>query len=467
MLTALNQAFAGIRVSEGYDVLYNAAGTCYRLTSPTGHLVVEEVKESDLAAVLAETGTRLVFRDDVSALKAKSADAVAELLLQRKLEVQGDGGQLRALKLELEPYYQGLQREVDQQAKSLGIAADSESVQSFLEEVAATERATRTDGNGVPGFVPAAMVRRMVGGEEVVEYAMVSDKYMKQPNLKWLMFSAFSTSMGNVGQSNYSSANIFMEGVTYHKRTATPFHSACTMQWGVVGGIGMRVKAFGSQDIMVNTVAESEYLTLEDSRRILATMLTTRLNIENVLANVMDAATRAAILAQTPTPGEGPALSTPDASLADGRREKSPQEESQPAPPQPTQSTESPSGAQTGPVNEEATAAESGPVHLIAGTWDDWVAHAMEWDAAQGCLVYKVCIDQPGPAGFQVVRGSSDKHQAKTRRLRSTKPAYTIQRAVAGELLEVRVFLKEGGCGAKRVDWVSHGVPSAKAVSVC
>mmetsp|Transcript_49652 Transcript_49652/g.91667 ORF Transcript_49652/g.91667 Transcript_49652/m.91667 type:complete len:462 (-) Transcript_49652:67-1452(-) len=448
VLEALNKALSRVRVADSYDVLYNFGGLPYRITSPDGYLQVDEVKEAELPSVLASTSTRLVFQDDIAALKAHKEEDVPGLLDQRLLQVQGDGGQFRALQQELGPHVRKLMAELHRE-----VDIDDASIQALLKEVKQSEKTLLEEGNHVPGLVPASMVSRMVDGEPVTDYYTFSHKYMKPPNLKWLMFSALSTCSGNVGQTNYGAANIFMEMLTYNKRITCPFHEAITMQWGVVGGIGMRVKAFGSQDFMVNTVAESDYITLEDSRRILLAMTTMQLGIENVIANIFDAAAKAMFLGQQPPSGEGMAVSpelprhsewsVQGGGLAHvGQRDQL----------HDTLATETKE-----PAAERATEPAKA-AHLIAGTWDDWVAHKMSWDPAQGCHVFKVRIRQPGAAGFQVVRDTtSQQHATKPRKLRCTRPAFTIKRSAAGELWEVRLFLKEGGI-AKKVDWVSHGI---------
>mmetsp|Transcript_22622 Transcript_22622/g.51754 ORF Transcript_22622/g.51754 Transcript_22622/m.51754 type:complete len:457 (-) Transcript_22622:74-1444(-) len=447
VLEALNKAFSGVRVSVGYDVLYDVGGQAYRITSADGYLHVDEVKATDLVDALASTSTRLFFQDDVAALKAQREEDVSGLLDQRLLQVQGDGAQFRALQEELRPHVRRLTSQLHRE-----VDTDDASIQALLREVKDSERALQEAGNGVPGLVPAAAVARIVDGEPVTEYYTFTDKYMKPPNLKWLFFSALSSCSGNVGQANYSAANAFLEMLTYNKRITCPFHEAITMQWGVVGGIGMRVKAFGSQDFMVNTVAESEYITLEDSRRILMGMTSFRLGIENVIANVFDASQRALFLGQPPPAGEGMAI---HAEVERHLLECPSQNHSAGAACM-DHSVQQPKVSAT--VTKEQPADPAKAAHLIAGTWDDWVAHKMSWDSAQGCHVFKVRIRQSGCAGFQVLRDTSS-HQltSKPRKLRSTRPAFTIKRSAAGELWEVRLFTKDGGVG-KKVDWVSHGV---------
>lgn len=65
---------------------------------------------------------------------------------------------------------------------------------------------------------------------------------------KSVVFSALSTIMANMGQSNYIAANSFLDKMPAAQRPEVD--SQC-MMWGTIGGIGMRLKAFGSADFML------------------------------------------------------------------------------------------------------------------------------------------------------------------------------------------------------------------------
>jgi len=91
----------------------------------------------------------------------------------------------------------------------------------------------------------------------------------------WLLFSAASCPTGNVGQANYTAGNCLLESVTHVMRQARPGNSffSC-IQWGAVGGIGMRWKAFATQDFLQQV--EGFLMTINESAALLRALLTNR-----------------------------------------------------------------------------------------------------------------------------------------------------------------------------------------------
>merc|ERR1719162_2949998 len=68
----------------------------------------------------------------------------------------------------------------------------------------------------------------------------------------WVFFSAVSSLTGNMGQTNYSAANMVLDALTFNKRQtdATQSFYPVALMWGAIADIGMRLKAFGSQDFL-------------------------------------------------------------------------------------------------------------------------------------------------------------------------------------------------------------------------
>jgi hypothetical protein len=107
----------------------------------------------------------------------------------------------------------------------------------------------------------------------------------------WLMFSALSTMMGNMGQSNYVAANQFMDQLTFWTRMHKPNFDAITMMWGTVGHIGMRWKAFASADtIYKDPNAEDIVMTPAQAQVVLGTIFTSEMP-EWFVSNTFDKAT--------------------------------------------------------------------------------------------------------------------------------------------------------------------------------
>mmetsp|Transcript_67460 Transcript_67460/g.160938 ORF Transcript_67460/g.160938 Transcript_67460/m.160938 type:complete len:731 (+) Transcript_67460:80-2272(+) len=81
---------------------------------------------------------------------------------------------------------------------------------------------------------------------------------------KTVQFTAMSTMTANMGQSNYIAANSYLDKIPGMQR---PEVDAVGLMWGAVGGIGMRFKAFASEDIL-NATPEL-LLTIPDSCKVL------------------------------------------------------------------------------------------------------------------------------------------------------------------------------------------------------
>jgi len=84
-------------------------------------------------------------------------------------------------------------------------------------------------------------------------------------------FSASSTGSGNVGQPNYTGANCFLDGDSHLVRQVRPHVMSQALGWGPVAKIGMRVKAFGNQDMLALTAPEMMF-SVEEAAKILSIM---------------------------------------------------------------------------------------------------------------------------------------------------------------------------------------------------
>merc|ERR1719261_2075011 len=81
-----------------------------------------------------------------------------------------------------------------------------------------------------------------------------------------IYFSAVSTLQGNFAQANYCAANCFLDNLSCWQRMAyTPNFKSTAMQWGMVGGIGMRLKAFGSNDVIAQSM-QALVMSLDEAK---------------------------------------------------------------------------------------------------------------------------------------------------------------------------------------------------------
>mmetsp|Transcript_28012 Transcript_28012/g.80360 ORF Transcript_28012/g.80360 Transcript_28012/m.80360 type:complete len:781 (-) Transcript_28012:48-2390(-) len=100
----------------------------------------------------------------------------------------------------------------------------------------------------VPSARPGALeAGETPGGPRMLAYAEYGYVPWCAKLQKSVQFSAMSVMMGNMGQANYVAANAYLDKLPAHQR---PEIEAVTLMWGAVGNIGMRWKAFASQDMM-------------------------------------------------------------------------------------------------------------------------------------------------------------------------------------------------------------------------
>jgi len=111
--------------------------------------------------------------------------------------------------------------------------------------------------------------------------------------------------MGNVGQSNYTAANIQLDMFARHGRLCMAATDWTTLMWGAVGNLGMRWKAFGSQDMLQSIDGGSTLFTIPDAQKILRVMAVLVEPNECTAASLFDTATLAAIMGKTSEAGRG------------------------------------------------------------------------------------------------------------------------------------------------------------------
>lgn len=122
--------------------------------------------------------------------------------------------------------------------------------------------------------------------------ASMSSTYLKLN--KTVFFTAMSTMTANMGQANYISSNAYMDKIPQFER---PEVDAVGLMWGAVGGIGMRWKAFASEDVLNKT--PEALLTIPDSCKVLHVACCTISPPEWFSASHFDETTRGYYLQQT------------------------------------------------------------------------------------------------------------------------------------------------------------------------
>mmetsp|Transcript_71269 Transcript_71269/g.208915 ORF Transcript_71269/g.208915 Transcript_71269/m.208915 type:complete len:763 (+) Transcript_71269:83-2371(+) len=136
-----------------------------------------------------------------------------------------------------------------------------------------------------------AWAREPLNKEQAKEDGIIFHHVKSQ---KIVQFSALSTMTANMGQSNYVAANCYLDKMPFFERPET---DAVTLMWGAVGNIGMRWKAFASQD-MLNANPEA-LMNVQEAAKVL-TMTATRMDPPEWYAgSFFDEWTRQSMLMQT------------------------------------------------------------------------------------------------------------------------------------------------------------------------
>eukprot|EP00971_Amphidinium_carterae_P341333 6480092-Amphidinium_carterae.1 len=260
---------------------------------------------------------------------------------------------------------------------------------------------------------------------------------------QWIHFSAASSFFGNTGQTNYTAANCILDTLTWHARTAQAIVQPTTYMWGAVTGLGMRLKAFGSQDQLLQS-DEDVLMTADDASICLRVLITKQDPPEWVNGSLLGAYVRALWIGATPPAGEGPAFVGSEDIIYDPSRDKL-----RVLPADDKARTQVFRKLQHKQQSKQQSS--NGPTeplaHLIAGTWDEWIGHEFPWCAERQCFVFRVHVGKSGSESFLVCKG-----KPTGRRVKSGGKTWKIGLREAGATYEVRMFIKDTGA-AKKVEW--------------
>jgi len=261
-LPALNSALAGIPVTPDYNIAYYVDGRAYRVTSPGGRLQWKKVAPSEVAPQQGRWSRITMDGDALMRMEISdhSEEVVAKMAAQWKISAVGDIEQIKQFEKEMKPHGNRLDQVVAQAMDSPDDASQFRRFwQQFLEEEKsyydwANERSGPPKGTG--------QVKPDPEKPEAPDNTLVADSLQR-----WVLFSAMSTMTGNIGQSNYTAGNGMLDGYTFQQRQQR-YSWDCTLMWGAVANIGMRWKAFASQDFLAASSAALLF-TVTDAQKIL------------------------------------------------------------------------------------------------------------------------------------------------------------------------------------------------------
>mmetsp|Transcript_76300 Transcript_76300/g.181448 ORF Transcript_76300/g.181448 Transcript_76300/m.181448 type:complete len:452 (+) Transcript_76300:116-1471(+) len=431
LLDALNAAWSDIKVSTSYNVVYTIAASSFQLTSSEGQLQVVALRTpQDLKKAIAACSTHVIVEKEEDVYSLRTADGLQKGLDTRKVLVNGDGSQVRALCKEMVAYESKASAALRTKASQMGL--------QLLSDAPAPEKKDLS----LPVDLPPGANASIVGADGQM-YAVTFEGQKMHKLWQWIHFSAMSTTMGNVGQGNYCAANAFLDTVTFQARIAQSIWQPQTYMWGAVGGIGMRLKAFGSQDMLL--FAEEDLLfTIEDAMATLRANITLQNPPEWFFGSLFDSATKASIVG-TPAKGEGAAVVSGEDIIYEPSTNKlrvlpTDEQGRNRALRKVLQSSSKRGGDTLGAAVEPLA-------HIIAGTWDDWAPHNFPWDDEQQCFVFKLPIGKTGSETFSICKG-----KPSGRRVRSGGKTWKVGLRDPGAVYEVRMFVKDSG-SARKVEW--------------
>lgn len=151
---------------------------------------------------------------------------------------------------------------------------------------------------GKPGIMEVGLMPK--GPRNVNETDEWNCTYWHHKIQKSVQFSAMSVMTGNIGQANYVAADIYLDKLPAYQR---PEIDAVTLMWGAVGHIGMRWKAFGSNDFLNQT--PEALLSIPDASKVLQMTCCRMQPPEWYCATLMDINSREAFLTDTAGAGSG------------------------------------------------------------------------------------------------------------------------------------------------------------------
>lgn len=447
--STLNTKLNAIKVKPNYSIMVTIAGRNYYLVSDQkGVLSVAALASGPQSTkALATCKCRLVIAAD--ALDTFDAANVTTMLAKRHMWYEGDTSLLNNLSSDLAPHLDGLRNAVEAGGPGASV------IKAAIDEHNMKLEESKFDLAEYAGSMDLGL---QPGDDQPVILKCGS----------WMMFSASTTMFGNTGQSNYCAANNLLDAHTFsYRQTNYDSFEALTLMWGAVVGLGMRWKAFASQDFLTadQTMAAMTF-TWQEAQSVLKYMIITNTEWVTIARGVggQSAMTMFGNNARHPDPwqfkkgkGGGLTVATSDAIDVDPLPErKSPaakdeqQEELYPGRRIRVQGlVHSPemndvkgtlveevrpgvwhvtlddglgekllkeenmaqvhsSRFQTAKEPSRPTEAtvESPPEPMcIAGNWDSWMPQDMQWDDVKKCYTFNVLLSSHTTALFGVNRG--------------------------------------------------------------
>eukprot|EP00747_Dinoflagellata_sp_TGD_P163865 gnl/TRDRNA2_/TRDRNA2_183039_c0_seq1.p1 gnl/TRDRNA2_/TRDRNA2_183039_c0~~gnl/TRDRNA2_/TRDRNA2_183039_c0_seq1.p1 ORF type:complete len:617 (+),score=136.26 gnl/TRDRNA2_/TRDRNA2_183039_c0_seq1:73-1923(+) len=455
ILARFVDAFAGLQVRRSYNIAYFAGGHAYHFTTTMGSLQVQGASSFEgQDRMLHESACQVHLpRTELGMhnLAARSTFGDMHWMTARsgKIFVSGDGTHFDDLQAELATAatpidvliaaVNSLDAPEGETDKTLIVASDGKKYSPKAFDAKRGQQALQEASQSMYSLDPQTE-------KSLKEYYQ---GFVKLSVNNGIYFSAVSTLQGNFAQANYCAANCFLDNLSCWQRMAyTPNFKSTAMQWGMVGGIGMRLKAFGSNDVIAQSAA-ALVMSLEEAKLCLRAMITSDNTPQWMCSTFMGGQSR--------SPVQAPALPSVEAErsskvleygnpgAADEGMLLGYQGQTTPWGTEASEKlvhklkpkqVEAPPDAMTKPKQD----------YYIAGSFDDWMTHDMSWDEQISCYTYQVQVDGNG-LQFQICKGKSRGARLMSRGLQN----YQIKKGESGHF-EIRLALRENG-SPKKVTW--------------
>ena len=442
ILASLSSVLDGRRVSKNYDIAYFIAGHVYHLQSKAGALkVVSFSDEESIARLMKESKCQVHLPKTELGLHnmaARSTFGELHWMTARsgKIFVGGESQQ-----------FDDLHTELSTAETPIDIAIKTANQMDPPSQYAQEDKEVKNSGS-------------TWGLDPILETELRSyfQSFVKLSVSQGIYFSAVSTMQGNFAQANYCAANSFLDNLAMWQRmTHTWNFKSTSMMWGMVGGIGMRLKAFGSNDVIAQSAAEL-VMTLDEAKMGLMAMICQQAPPQWMGCTFMGGTSTSPlaeplpdVASALPSSQKGGVMGVADDGYQGGADELT----EQIAITYKAEPKEKPT-----PVKAEKAAMPKKPSpshkpeqeYYIAGSWDDWTKHDMKWDASRATFFFQVKVGANAEK-FCICKGKAN---GKIRLL-SRGQSYAIKN---GEdcYYEIRLCLGTSGASPK-VEWEKFTAP--------
>lgn len=284
--STMDSAMGAVKVTEGLNVLMTIDNRSYHMTSPGGRMSIKPVSSAEVNKLMPKIQGRIVFSHDAFKEEMQqfpnNMGNMANMMDKRKVQMDGDLSLFAQIQREMDGHIGSVQAQMRE------VGAHSEDVKEatlyHIDRLEA-EKAEREEVNyyNNSDYYDLAM------------WGFSSEAQMPllQKMSSWILFSAGSTMMGNVGQANYCAANACLDAMTFSMKDCGPFDwNPMTLMWGAVAGLGMRWKAFASADFLLTADNSAEIMMDYTEASMVLKMLVAGVSPEWVMGSKMDEQSR-------------------------------------------------------------------------------------------------------------------------------------------------------------------------------